>query len=191
MCIRDRLGCLRLYGDNRVSRAQPRINAYDVLLQHNWLLVFSWHDRFAETHSYLQLSYQITDRLLAAGNNTNMIFYDWHCSSSVPRPNSLWPESYRHAASIQPWNAMLYWLIIKCFAPYRQYFVHITALNAMQNKLCQHALNKRQLYIVYYSFCIFHVPYLFHSKEEMPCLAILACIFLENQVNWNEIKLFT
>ena len=106
------LDCLRLYGDNRVSRALPRINAYEVLLQHNWLLIFSWHDRFAETHSYLQLSYQITDRLLAAGNNTNMIFYDWHWSSSVPRPNSLWPESYRRAASIQPWNVMLDWLII-------------------------------------------------------------------------------
>ena len=30
---------------------------------------FSRHNRFAETHSNLQLSYQITDRLLAAGNN--------------------------------------------------------------------------------------------------------------------------
>ena len=24
------LGCLRLYGDSRVSRAQPRINAYEI-----------------------------------------------------------------------------------------------------------------------------------------------------------------
>ena len=62
------LGCLRLYGDSRVSRAQPRINAYEIFLQHDWLLFFSRHNRFAETHSYLQLSYQITDRLLAAGN---------------------------------------------------------------------------------------------------------------------------
>ena len=62
------LGCLRLYGDSRVSRAQPRINAYEILLQHDWLLFFSRHNRFAETHSHLQLSYHITDRLLAAGN---------------------------------------------------------------------------------------------------------------------------
>ena len=62
------LGCLRLDGDSRVSRAQPRINAYEILLQHNWLLFFSRHNRFAETHSQLQLSYHITDRLLAAGN---------------------------------------------------------------------------------------------------------------------------
>ena len=34
------LGCLRLYGDSRVSRAQPRINAYEILLQHDWLLIF-------------------------------------------------------------------------------------------------------------------------------------------------------
>ena len=27
---------------------------------------------FAETHSYLQLSYQITDRLLAAGKNLDL-----------------------------------------------------------------------------------------------------------------------
>ena len=30
---------------------------------------FSRHNRFAETHSHLQLSYHITDRLLAARNN--------------------------------------------------------------------------------------------------------------------------
>ena len=30
---------------------------------------FSRYNRFAEKHSYLQLSYQITDRLLAANNN--------------------------------------------------------------------------------------------------------------------------
>ena len=34
------LGCLRLYGDSRVSRAQPRINAYEILQQHDWLLFF-------------------------------------------------------------------------------------------------------------------------------------------------------
>ena len=69
------LGCLRLYGDSRVSRAQPRINAYEILLQHDWLFIFSRHNRFAETHSHFQLSYHIhvTDRLLAAGiNNTNV-----------------------------------------------------------------------------------------------------------------------
>ena len=63
-------GCLRFYGDSRVSRAQPRINSYEILLQHDWLLIFSRQNRFAETHSHLQLSYHITDRLLAAGNNT-------------------------------------------------------------------------------------------------------------------------
>ena len=61
------LGCLRLYGESRVSRAQPRINAYEILLQHDWLLFFYRHNRFAETHSHLQLWY-LTDRLLAAGN---------------------------------------------------------------------------------------------------------------------------
>ena len=34
------LGCLRLYGDSRVSRAQSRITAYEILLQHDWLLFF-------------------------------------------------------------------------------------------------------------------------------------------------------
>ena len=34
------LGCLRPYGDSWVSRAQPRINAFEILLQHNWLLFF-------------------------------------------------------------------------------------------------------------------------------------------------------
>ena len=62
------LGWLRLYGDSRDSRAQTRINAYDKFLQHDWLLFFSRHNMFAEIHSFLQLSYQITDRLLAAGN---------------------------------------------------------------------------------------------------------------------------
>ena len=56
------LGYLRLHGDSRVSRAQPRINAYEILLQHDWLLFFSRHNRFAETHSRLQLSYHITGR---------------------------------------------------------------------------------------------------------------------------------
>ena len=32
------LSCLRLYGDRRISRAQPRINANEILLQHDWLL---------------------------------------------------------------------------------------------------------------------------------------------------------
>ena len=63
------LGVLRLYGDSRVSPAQPRINAFEILLQYDWLLIFSKHNRFAETHSHLQLSYHITNRLLAAGNN--------------------------------------------------------------------------------------------------------------------------
>ena len=43
-----------------------------ILLQHGWLLIFfldiQYCNRFAETHGHFQLSYQITDRLLAAGN---------------------------------------------------------------------------------------------------------------------------
>ena len=62
------LGCFRPYGDSRVSQTQSRINAYEILLQHDSLLVFSRHNRFAETHSHLQLSYHITDRLLVDGN---------------------------------------------------------------------------------------------------------------------------
>ena len=74
------LGCLRLYGDSRVSRAQSRINAYEILLQHDWLLFFSRHNRFAETHSHLQLSYHITDRLLAAGNYISIISFLINCN---------------------------------------------------------------------------------------------------------------
>ena len=55
--IMQTFGCLRLYGDSRVSRAQSRINAYQRLLLHDWLFIFSTHNRFAETHSHLQLSY--------------------------------------------------------------------------------------------------------------------------------------
>ena len=35
------LGSLRLYGDSQVFLAQSRINAYEILLQHDWLLFFS------------------------------------------------------------------------------------------------------------------------------------------------------
>ena len=49
-----------------------RINAYEILLQHDWLSFFSRHNIFSETHSYLQLSHQITDRLLAAGKNLSL-----------------------------------------------------------------------------------------------------------------------
>ena len=38
---------------------------------------FSTHYRFAETHSHLQLSYHITDRLLAAGNDS------FHCINVI------------------------------------------------------------------------------------------------------------
>ena len=71
--IIESLGCLRLYGDSRVSQTQPRITDYEILLQHDWRLVFSRQNRFAETHSHLQLSYHITDRLLAAGNNISRL----------------------------------------------------------------------------------------------------------------------
>ena len=40
--IIESLGCLRLYGDSRVSRAQPRINAYEISLRHDWLLFVFW-----------------------------------------------------------------------------------------------------------------------------------------------------
>ena len=43
------------------------------MLQHDWLLFFSRHNRFAEMHNHLQLSY-FSDRLLAAGN---------YCSTTV------------------------------------------------------------------------------------------------------------
>ena len=53
------------------------INAYEILLQNGWLLFFSRHtcNRFAETHSHLQLSYHITDRLLAAGNKHGAYYF--------------------------------------------------------------------------------------------------------------------
>ena len=38
---------------------------------------FSRHNRFAEMHSHLQLSYHITDRLLAAGNNNYWLHENW------------------------------------------------------------------------------------------------------------------
>ena len=37
---------------------------------------FSRHYRFAETHSRLQLSYHITDRLLAAGNKKRLFWFN-------------------------------------------------------------------------------------------------------------------
>ena len=40
--------------------------------------IFFRHNRFAETHSYLQLSYQITDRLLAVGNNYSRLYFHTH-----------------------------------------------------------------------------------------------------------------
>ena len=66
-----------LYIESRATRhsavsafTEPRINAFDIMLQHDWLLFFlDIVNRFAETHSHLQLSYHITDRLLVASNN--------------------------------------------------------------------------------------------------------------------------
>ena len=52
----------------RLSPPLRRQSTYEILLQHDWLLIFSRQNRFAETHSHLQLSYHITDRLQAAGN---------------------------------------------------------------------------------------------------------------------------
>ena len=64
--------------DTRLSPPLRRQSSFSSAASHQclwdiaaeWLAVnfFSRHNRFAETHSYLQLSYQITDRLLAAGN---------------------------------------------------------------------------------------------------------------------------
>ena len=60
------LGCLRLYGESRVSQAQPRISAYEILLQYDWLLFFSRHSLIgSQKHTATY-----TDRLLAAGNNS-------------------------------------------------------------------------------------------------------------------------
>ena len=56
-----------------------------------WLaVIFSRHNRFAETHSYLQLSYQITDRLLAAGNN-ELGFFCYRIQLDPPLPWVLYP----------------------------------------------------------------------------------------------------
>ena len=62
------LGCLHLYGDRRISRAQRRINAYEILLQHYWLLFFLdiiGSQKLIPTYN--------TDRLLAAGNEVLFI----------------------------------------------------------------------------------------------------------------------
>ena len=81
------LGYLRLYGDSRDSRAQPRINAYEILLQHDWLFFSSTcrYNRFAETHSYLQLSYQITDQILY---NKLFMQYLWILAGKLPKVKS-------------------------------------------------------------------------------------------------------
>ena len=58
-----------------------------------WLAVFSRHNEFAETHSHLQLSYHITDRLLGAGNNVDF------CKKQAPlHASNYFPfESYTNA----------------------------------------------------------------------------------------------
>ena len=54
------------------------------MLQNDWLL-FLFLDiiGFAETHSYLQLSYQITDRLLMAVNNAVFLSHWWFFKNSM------------------------------------------------------------------------------------------------------------
>ena len=90
----------RLYGDSWVSRVQPRINSYEILLQHDWLLIFSRQNRFAETHSHLQLLYHITNRPLAAGNKISITFinnfsYYGRCVNYIGRGcNDFWPNSH-------------------------------------------------------------------------------------------------
>ena len=115
------LGCLRLYGDSRVSRAQPRINAYEILLQHDWLLFFSRYNRFAETHSHLQLSYHIhvTDRLLAAGWHLNVECFESAVPAIFP---SYAPTSFQTYINITTgkgiiifWSSLLSWLEFSSF----------------------------------------------------------------------------
>ena len=77
------LGCLRLYGDSWVSGVQPRINAYEILLQHDWLLFFSRHNRFAETHSYLQLSSRATRHSAVSAFTETVEFLEYTDRSEV------------------------------------------------------------------------------------------------------------
>ena len=69
------LGCLRLYGDSRVSRAQPRSMHMRYCCRMIGCYFFSRQNRFAETDRHLQLSYHITDRLLAAGNKVSIVTF--------------------------------------------------------------------------------------------------------------------
>ena len=99
----QKLGCLCLYGDSRVSRAQPHINAHEILLQHDWLLFCSRHNRFAETHSYLQLSYQKTDRLLAAGNKKICFVALMTIALAINNRNPFWPPPPHPTPGIFHW----------------------------------------------------------------------------------------
>ena len=69
--------------DTRLSPPLRRQSSFSSAASHQclwdiaaaWLaLIFSRHNRFAETHSHLQLSFHITDRLLAAGNKKQLQF---------------------------------------------------------------------------------------------------------------------
>ena len=72
----------RVQPDTRLSPPLRRQSSFSSAASHQclwdiaaaWLAVifFSRYNRFAETHSHLQLSYHITDRLLAAGNYLTM-----------------------------------------------------------------------------------------------------------------------
>ena len=59
-----------------------------------YLYFFPWHNRFSETDSYLQLSYQITDRLLSAGiniiNDGDYRFYQSKAGSPICNYVFLW-----------------------------------------------------------------------------------------------------
>ena len=120
------LGCLRLYGDSRVSQTQPRINDYELLLQHDWLLVFSRQNRFAETHSHLQLSYHITDRLLAAGNNKHIMYY----------------QNISELLCIHLYNTSVGTLLVFFYVCYM--YAYINTMNTRNHKTTEHVRHKHR-----------------------------------------------
>ena len=80
LASRDNTGS-RVQPDTRLSPPLRRQSSFSSTASHKclwdiaaaWLaVIFSRHNRFSETHSHLQLSYHITDRLLAAGNKSSV-----------------------------------------------------------------------------------------------------------------------
>ena len=101
---------------------------YEILLQHDWLLIFSRQNRFAETLSHLQLSYHKTDRLLAAGNKSKLkidnkiknvfspislpLFGIWRLNSEVVFPGCRCPR-YQSTGWVTSHVLELCWLSIQ------------------------------------------------------------------------------